>query len=208
MDSLLLTSLLYEVVGKKEFQKGLIDLVFKRAKNKNDAGEYKYIQLYNDVSSVDEAAFYMNKHIISIILPKSIKSISSNSFTGCMNLKFINIPKLEFINYYTFSQCINLLSITLPNTIKTIDTGAFHYCTSIKSIIFPDSLQVIKAYSFWCCENLESITISNNIERIDPSAFTRCTNLKSITIPKRYCYMMNHIFNNCKPITSKKIIYI
>lgn len=207
MDSLLLISLLYDVVKKKEFNEGLVDLVFKKAKNKEESGKCKYIQIYDEISSVDEAAFYMNKHIIGIIFPKSITNIGSNALTGCMNLKFINIPKLEIIKYYTFSQCINLISITLPNTVEIIDTGAFHYCTNIKSIIFPENIKVIKSYAFWWCINLECIIIPNCIETIEPGSFTRCINLKSITIPKRYCYMMNYIFNKCGSVLSKNIIY-
>ena len=43
MDSLLIVSLLYEVVGKKEFQERLVDLVFREANNKDGVENNKYI---------------------------------------------------------------------------------------------------------------------------------------------------------------------
>ena len=51
MDSLLLVSLLYEVVGKKEFHEGLVDLIHVVvAKNKEEASGNPFVIIQNTVT--------------------------------------------------------------------------------------------------------------------------------------------------------------
>ena len=117
MDSLLLVSLLYEVVGKKEFQEGLIDLVFKEAKNKVETGDNKYIQIPEGVSKIEYGVFWDCNNLTTIIIPDSVTSIGEYAFRNCYNLTSITIPNSVIsIGYFTFGCCKSLTSIKIPSS--------------------------------------------------------------------------------------------
>jgi len=119
MDSLLTVSLLYEVVGKKEFKKGLVDLIFKEAKDIAEAGENKYIQI-----------------------PKSVKSIEHDAFENCSSLTSITIPKsVTSIGRFAFAHCNSLTSVTIPNSVTSIGNYAFRCCNKLTSTTIPKKFE-------------------------------------------------------------------
>jgi len=113
MDSLLIISLLYEVSGKKEFQNGLIDLIFKEARNNEEAGENKYIQIPNSVTSIGRCAFEDCYSLTSIIIPKSVTSIGHSAFYNCNSLTSIIIPEIFKSRINEIFKDVDLSSIKI-----------------------------------------------------------------------------------------------
>ena len=127
---------------KKEFKEGLFDLVFKEAKNKEEVGENKYIQI-----------------------PDSVISIGHSAFCDCNSLTCITIPdSVTSIGVCTFYNCNSLTSITIPDSVTSIGHSAFYNCTSLTSITIPDSVTTIGDYAFENCKSLTSITIPKQFE--------------------------------------------
>ena len=56
-------------IPKKELREGLFDLVFKEAKNEEEVGENKYIQIPNSVTSIENGAFKNCNRLTSISIP-------------------------------------------------------------------------------------------------------------------------------------------
>ncbi|MDE6637372.1 MAG: leucine-rich repeat domain-containing protein [Muribaculaceae bacterium] len=83
------------------------------------------------------------------------------TFTGCISLKKINIPKtLTSIGWHAFSRCRSLDSIVLPEGLKIIDDVAFESCEGLKSIILPESIDSIGEGAFYGCYKLEEVIYS------------------------------------------------
>ena len=96
-------------IPKKELREGLFDLVFKEAKNKEEVGENKYIQIPNSVTSIGDCAFYNCNSLTSITIPDSVTSIRDCAFTYCNNLTSVTIPKsVTSIGNFAFYSCNSL----------------------------------------------------------------------------------------------------
>jgi len=141
-------------------------------------------QSYYQVTSIGYQAFYNCRNVKSLILPESVKYISTGAFYGCSSLRSINIPdSVKLITNQVFYGCSSLTSIQLPEGINSIDGEAFYGCTSLSSIKLPESVTYIGLKSFKNCSNLSSINIPESVIQISEYAFDGCSNLFTIEIP-------------------------
>ena len=103
-------------IPKKEFKEGLFDLVFKEAKNKEEAGDNKYIQIPKGLKTIHQYAFDNCKCLKSIIIPKSVNSIGNWAFIQCYNLKSIILPKMFNDNMSNIFRKVYLLQVKITYT--------------------------------------------------------------------------------------------
>jgi hypothetical protein len=81
---------------------------------------------------------------------------------------------------YSFSYCTGLTSIVIPNSVTSIGEGAFEGCTGLTSIVIPNSVTSIGEGAFVNCEGLTSIDIPDSVINIENSAFEDCIKLNRI----------------------------
>jgi hypothetical protein len=87
------------------------------------------------VTSIGEKAFYKNTKITSVTIGNNVTSIENYAFYGCKNIKTIKIgSKLEIIGASSFRKCTKLTSITLPKSINELGKNAFYGCSKLKTI--------------------------------------------------------------------------
>ena len=84
----------------------------------------------------------------SYSIPKDVKTIGGDAFSGCSHLS----------------------NIIISDEVTSIGSGAFSSC-KISSITIPDSVTHIGAYAFRFCDNLNKINMSSNIESVGTDAF-------------------------------------
>ena len=100
------------------------------------------------------------------------------------NLDSYNIANdTKFILSACFSGCVNLKKIDLPNSIIYWGDYVFEGCTKLKEITIPDKVETIAKKMFSGCEELENISIPSNIKIINSDAFTECDSLEQIIFP-------------------------
>lgn len=157
---------------------------------RND-GEFSSITFGNKVTTLGEVCENC-KNLTSVVLPKSIKSLTFRSFYGCTSLESIKGEGVEFIDE-SFENCSSLTTIDMPN-LKVISDGAFTNCTNLRSITLPQGLVVLGEThhggdAFEGCSNLESITLPATLQSIggnssydSPSLFKGCSALKNIIV--------------------------
>ena len=113
---------------KKEFKKHLFNLIFKKAKNNEEAKNYKYVQIPNSEIFIEYCAFSGCESLTSIIIPNSVTSIGEYAFENCTSLTTIIIPKsVTTINYAAFKNCRSLTSITIPKKFENEMESIFTY---------------------------------------------------------------------------------
>ncbi len=158
---------------------------------------------------------YLNgEKITDLVLPNSVTSIGSSTFSGCTDLT----------------------SITIPDSVKSIGSGAFHSCTGLKELTMPCSAK-ISEYTFHNCANIERVTLTKGtgimqnfgrdssssatdtyyqytpwynsrnklktiileegITSIGSNAFSEYTDLTSITIPDSVKSIGDYAFSGC-----------
>ena len=165
----------------------------------NSFDEFKY---FINVTSITFHAFNAQTKMKSITLPKSIKTIGSRSFEGCIVLSKINLPNnLISISNYAFNMCYALTDIKIPNSVTSIGDSAFSECTSLREITIPNSVTSIDNNTFKKCSSLTSITIPNSVTSIGIYAFSECYSLSSIEIPDSVTSIGSYAFHYCESLS-------
>lgn len=146
-------------------------------------------------------AFYLYENIKNLILPESMKEISSDALEGCSGLETINIPS-QLTNLwdsdspiieeaYLFRHCTNLKQVTVSkdNPNYTSDenalyrkdySGLVHWLNRDKiNIILDQRVKWIGQYAFMDFQNLQSIDLQN-VNAIGMFAFYNCNHLMEI----------------------------
>ena len=132
-------------------------------------------------------------------IPENITSIDDYAFYGCTGLTNITIPdSVMSIGYSTFSECTGLTSVTIPNSVTSIDGFAFSGCTGLTSVIIPNSVTSIDGFAFSGCTGLTNISIPDSVTKIGNYAFSGCLKLTNITIPNSVVNMGWYVFSEWK----------
>lgn len=107
-------------------------------------------------------------------IPNSWCRITDSFFSGCSNLKKIDIPEnIKEIGEYAFSYC-SLESVTLPVGLEKIGTSAFK-SNDFREIVFPSTLKSIGYGAFEWCDGLEKVDLSKTTRvEIAKYAFDLC----------------------------------
>ena len=123
----------------------------------------KHLVLSNIVT-IGERAFE-NSALVDIILPISVRTISTNAFSGCASLKKVTIQDgPSVIDSNAFSGCTNLAEITIPASVTSIGSNAFSNCPALQTIYYEGTKVKKNAISIssgnnalstatWYCEN-------------------------------------------------------
>ncbi len=169
--------------------------------------------------------------LTSIILPNSVKYLTSATFSGCENLQYTIYENAKYLgstsNPYhalisentTITSCkihnstkiiadnafynhSYITSITGGSSLETIGQYAFSNCPKLVSVVLPSNVVNIGMGAFYDCANLSSITLGNKIKSIGSWAFYQCPKLQSITIPNSVTSIGMSAFNGCTNLTS------
>lgn len=158
------------------------------------------------VVGIDDEAFYNAKHLGSVTLSETIKTIGVDAFRysslssitipmgsltaisdgafGSTQLITVEIPSsVKMIGDQAFQNCYQLGSVSFGKGVESIGKGAFTH-SSITTLVFPESLRTIGNNAFSDCILLHNVTLSKNLKYIGDEAFSCCFRLRSLDLPK------------------------
>ena len=153
-------------------------------KLKLNGTEIKDLVIPNDITEINDYAFYNCTGLTSITIPNSVTSIGSFAFynTGWYNNQPDGILYLDNCCLgYKGNRPTGTLSI--KEGTRLIGGSAFYYCDGLTSVTIPNSVTSIGDYAFRGCTGLTSVTIPNSVTSIGSFAFYGCSGLTSVTIP-------------------------
>lgn len=151
------------------------------------------------ITNIGDFAFYHKNNLISITIPKNIKSIGKSAFYGCNSLARVNIDDIVSwcniilnregvvnpMNYAKKAYFKNslgeyelLTNLVIPNTVKSISYQAFYECDSLISVTLPEGFTDIGAYAFQGCDELISVNFPSTLLTIGRRAFHTCKKFK------------------------------
>lgn len=123
-------------------------------------GKETELTLPDDITEINQGAFYGCDTLTNINLPESVTRIGEYAFRGCSALQKITIPKkVTEIANYLFSGCKSLTDISLPDGLTRIGYGAFEECTGLTSLMIPNSVTSIGWGAFSNCTRLTNLTL-------------------------------------------------
>ncbi len=183
-------------------------------------GSDKDVIIPEDISNAKIIAIglgaFKGKNIESVEIPKGVKTISDEAFSGCVSLKSlyfveknityignkafyqtaleqIGFNKLTNIGEYAFSDCDNLKKVLITNN-PTIKNNAFSDCDNLKEVIIT-YVTTIPDYAFANCKNLDTLT-ANSLVTIKQKAFYNNEKLSAIDL-KNVKTISSEAFSSC-----------
>ena len=156
--------------------------------------------------TIDDRAFSGCNNLKSINIPEGVTEIGESAFSGCTSLESINIPEgVTEIGVSAFSYCENLTHINLPIKLKRINVRAFESCRNLTSVNIPEGAE-IGGYAFYRCSELESINFPEGWKgSIGYNAFSYCKSLKAVNLPSSSNYIEDSAFEGCTSLTTINI---
>ena len=120
----------------------------------------------NDGLIIDSHAFYNCADLTSVkITSSTLKSIGSNAFAGCKNIKEIDIPSgVTRIGSYAFAGCEGIMSLKMPDSITNIDSYAFLNCYNLTNLDIPKNIKKIDTGAFYGCYKLIEVYNRSRLE--------------------------------------------
>lgn len=159
----------------------------------NKKKKLKKVIFPDSLTSIPKAFCMSASALEDVKLPANLKIISNASFSGCTNLKTIDLPDtVTEIGAFAF-ESTGLTSITIPASVETVDDTAFIDNTSLTDATFPAG----KGISFEGCTSLVNVKINNNPTKIDDSMFRKCSSLASIELPDTVTEIGEYAFADC-----------
>ena len=158
-----------------------------------------------DMTKLADNSFMDNKHLSSVKLPDTMKSIGNSAFANAEKLSAINFPTLlESIGTSAFSLCVSLVEIDLKYTkIKTISENSFDGCSKLEKAVLPDGILVIGNAAFNNCLLLKIINFPDTLTEINVDAFKKCENLVEVNLQStKITIIYEHTFNSCSKLES------
>ena len=140
-------------------------------------------------------AFYENKSVQKIVLPKSLRAISPKAFASSTVQEVVFSDGIVSISDHAFENS-DLRQITLPATVNVIGNSAFRRCRNLGEVVLPAGLNEIGDSAFEECTKLFAITLPMRVNSIGQSAFKKCFALQKINIPTTLTQIGNYAFAN------------
>lgn len=135
--------------------------------------KFKQIKiLFGPSKSLQSTNFFLQKDILFLFIPNSIKSFEKLCFSDCPSLSQITIPdSIESLNDYCFYKCLSLSQVILPSSITTLGIGCFSLCSSLSQIYLPNSITTLGKGCFFLCSSLFDVKIPNSVRYIGEYCF-------------------------------------
>lgn len=153
------------------------------------------IRIPDSTTEVGKCAF-AGCSLDNVILGSGLKGIEESVFSGCGNLKQIEIPdNITYISDRAFSYAGKVYYkykgevptdtvVTIKDGTKGIAGYAFYMQRNLKEVVIPDSVNNIGEAAFMDCISLKNVTIPDSVNNIGEVAFMGCESLKTVTIPE------------------------
>ena len=178
----------------------------------------------NHVTNIKSSRTNHCRHLTSVTIGYSVRSIPSMAFYNCINLSSIKINNLEA--WCSIDDLSNLMrwgktkklylndkeitNLVIPEFTTSITDYAFYNCGGLTSVTItnPNRMKSIGRHAFYKCSGLTSVTIPNRTSTILPNsvmsigegAFSACTNLSSFTIPNSVTTIQKRCFEGCSSL--------
>ena len=148
-----------------------------------------------DTLCIRTEAFNECQYLRNLNLGSREIHLQSGAFSGCVDLREIDLTNVTEIGAAAFSGC-NLLIRANVAEAAAIGSSAFYQCTALTDITFGDKLTELGDAAFGGCSALERIYLPSSLETIGDAAFSGCA-IEWIEIPENVREIGSRPFEGC-----------
>ena len=171
------------------------------------------IKVEEGCTQIAYSAFDHQKGLVGIVIPSSVKYISSSSIIYCESLRTIIVDSNNPI-YDSRDDCnaiikteeeeliIGCVGTIIPRTIKSIGFQAFYANYDLLEINIPDNIDSIAQWAYTSVITAEKITIGKGLRVLGHRCFGRSSGKKSIMVSPDNPYFDSR--DNCNAIIETK----
>ncbi len=164
----------------------------------------KYV-IGDNITEIGCYAFYGCTDMTSIDIPKSIKLINKDAFSGCNNLSQVNIHDIStWCNIEFATESSTEYAYQTINTSNPLCYSQLYLDGEIvMDLVIPESVTTIKNYAFMGCSSLTSVSIPKSVTSIGKDAFSKCDKITSLSLD---CKTISSWFQNSN--SNVKSVYL
>ena len=145
------------------------------------------------VTGIKSSVFYYCRYLTNVKIPKEIKNIEVQVFSGCSKLTSIEVAN-DSANYTSEN---GILFSKDKKRIMCYPSGK-----EGEEYIIPEEVTSIDKYAFWECGQLTSIILPQDLEIIGDRAFYNCKGITNINIPEKVTNIGYGVYEGCSRLTS------
>ncbi|MBQ7646871.1 MAG: leucine-rich repeat protein, partial [Clostridia bacterium] len=159
--------------------------------NEDDGIPYTYVIL--DDGTIEIRSYTGHRRYITIpdfIEDKVVSSIGIGAFYNEKRLREINLPRyLVLIRETAFSCCSNLIKMDIPETVVYIGSAAFQNNPRFIEVKFSENAQLLTiGYFAFSNTILYDINLPASLQSVDGSAFYGCRRMQNISVKPGNAY--------------------
>ena len=130
--------------------------------------------------TIADKAFYAQRNLVSLTLPKQISNFSSSALYYCSALSEINVlDSMASDTYYSLDGV--LFMNTTVGKVDMRELAAYPAGNTNTEYTIPSGIESIGGRAFYEAKNLTSLTIPGEIRNIATDAFRSCSGLLTLT---------------------------
>lgn len=156
---------------------------------------WKSSRIYTKDDVLTASMFACCDNLITVSLPKTVKTVEEDLFNGCYHLKTVEFPEVSELGGHMFYDCPSLEKVDLPKSVTKIGDAFFCCANHLKEVSMP-SVKELKDSVFAGCTCLEKLYIGG-IEKIDIGTFEGDLNLKYVYLPTGVTSICDGAFKYC-----------
>lgn len=143
----------------------------------------EHIILSEQLTSIDDEAFYACINLEEIAFPSMLSHIGSRAFYGCKYLEKIIFPdRLTEIGDESFKICVDLKEIEFGNGIQKIGRQAFANTSWLERKRKENPLVIVKNILIDAYKYKNILSISDNVSTISEGAFEKNTKISELIL--------------------------
>ena len=172
---------------------------------------YGNYRVLNGTIIICDEVFRCCEILQEITLPSSVTVIGNEAFSGCWNLKGINVAEsnkvYKAIDGVLYTKDLKTIicypqgkdeKFVIPSSVTSIGDYAFSNCNKLQEITLPPGVTSIGNGAFNNCCYLQKITLPSSVTNIGDGVFEWCINLQEITLPSGVTSIGDVSFEWCR----------
>ncbi len=153
-----------------------------------------------NVKSIGDSSFELCSNLKAVNL-KNVISFGDSAFRNCTEIKEVELSGAAVISISSnmFSGCVNLTTIKNLERAKINNASfAFRQCESLKTVNLPANA-ILPQQLFYGCTSLESVDLTRIIGTSGSEIFAECSALKSVQLPPNF-QISQKMFYKCRTL--------